>query len=66
MDFNERHSGRICCRCAACGKRLWVPVIFPSWHEPFEDTEHTCEHCGTELLVTDPHEFNEDGTIKDK
>ena len=66
MDYNERHTSRICCRCAACGKRLRVPVIFPSWHEPFEDTKHTCEYCGTELLVTDPHEFNEDGTIKDK
>lgn len=66
MDYNERHSANIRCRCAACGKLMRVSVIFPSWNEPFEDTEHTCEYCGTELLVTDPHEFNEDGTIKDK
>jgi DNA-directed RNA polymerase subunit RPC12/RpoP len=57
-------TGNILCRCAACGELMRVSVNFPSWEEPFEDTEHTCEYCGTKLLVTDPHEYNEDGTIK--
>lgn len=61
---SDRHTGYIRSHCAACGKLMRVPVVFPSWEEPFEDTEHTCEHCGTKLLVTDPHEYNEDGTIK--
>jgi DNA-directed RNA polymerase subunit RPC12/RpoP len=64
MNCNERFTTNILCRCAACEELMRVPVIFPSWEEPFEDTEHTCEHCGTKLLVTDPHEYNEDGTIK--
>lgn len=58
------NTGNVLCYCAACGKLMHVPVTFPSWVEPFEDTEHTCEHCGTKLLVTDPHEYNTDGTIK--
>jgi hypothetical protein len=66
MNRNERHTGNIRCHCATCGKLMRVSVIFPSWNKPFEDTKHTCEYCDTEQLVTDPHEFNEDGTIKSK
>ena len=62
--MSERHVGNIFSHCAECGKLLRVPVAFPSWHEPFETTEYTCPHCGTQLLIEDKHEYNADGTIK--
>ena len=58
-------TGYIRCRCAECGKLLRVLVRFPDPCGPFEDTPYTCEYCNTELIITDPHEFNEDGTIKE-
>ena len=62
--MSERHVGNIFSYCAECGKLLRVPVTFPSWHEPFETTEYTCPHCGTQLVIWDEHEYNADGTIK--
>lgn len=61
--MNERHTGFVRTRCPECGKLLRVEVTFPSWKEPFEDTVHTCDKCGVELLLTDPHQYDEHGNI---
>lgn len=62
--MNEKSTGNVFSRCAECGKLLRIPVVFPSWNEPFERTEYTCPHCGTHLVIWDEHEYNADGTIK--
>lgn len=41
--------------CAECDAVLRVKVNFPTLDEKFEDCEHTCEQCGTKLLVTDTY-----------
>ena len=50
--------------CPCCSHRFRVAVHFPAWDKPFEDTTASCPNCGAELLVSDSHEYNEDGTIK--
>ena len=50
--------------CPCCSHRFRVAVHFPAWDKPFEDTTVSCPNCGEKLLVSDSHEYNEDGTIK--
>ena len=58
-------SGYVRTWCPECGKRQRVFVKFPDPNKGFEDTEHICDNCGELMIVTDPHEFNDDGTIKE-
>lgn len=57
------HKGRVYTRCPECGKRQWVEVFFPSFHQPFEATTFKCERCKTKLELTDPHKFDAEGNI---
>lgn len=72
-DYEEREEilsepstmskGFVRTRCAECGKLNKVEVTFPAWNEPFLDTTYKCVNCGTENKLSDPHEYNEDGTV---
>jgi rRNA maturation protein Nop10 len=57
-------TGTIRAICPHCGSTIKVEVNFPEWNAGFTAKEHTCQVCGEHLMVTDPHEYNEDGTIK--
>ena len=50
-------------RCPVCGHLMRVEVTFPDPCKPFNPTTHTCEACGVECIVRDPHRYNPDGTI---
>lgn len=64
-DLNESMNGFVRTYCDECGKINRVEVEFKDFNKPFEDTIYTCSHCGAENLLTDPHEYNDDGTIKE-
>lgn len=57
-------TGTIQTTCPNCCNKIRVQVIFPKHNAGFISKQHTCQVCGTQLLVTDPHDYNEDGTIK--
>lgn len=52
-------------RCPVCGHLMRVEVTFPDPCKPFNPTLHTCEECGCECIVRDPHRYNPDGTIEE-
>lgn len=69
-DYEEREEaqeesseGFVHTRCAACGAINKVFVTFPAWNKPFLDTTYVCRNCGEKNTLTDPHEYNEDGTV---
>lgn len=64
-DLDESTKGFIRSYCDECGKMNRVEVEFKDFNKPFEDTIYTCSHCGAKNLLTDPHEYNNDGTIKE-
>lgn len=64
-DLDESTKGFIRSYCDECGKMNRVEVEFKDFNKPFEDTIYTCSHCGAKNLLTDPHEYNVDGTIKE-
>lgn len=49
--------------CDECGKKNRVKVTFNNFNEPFNDTEYKCEYCGTRNMLTDPHEYDENGYV---
>lgn len=51
--------------CPVCGCKQRVITVFPAWNKPFLPTIYKCKDCGEMLKVTDPHKYNEDGTIID-
>lgn len=57
--------GNVFTKCANCGKTQKVKVTFPAFNKPFEETTYTCINCGEENTLTDNHEYNDDGTIKE-
>ena len=56
--------GNILAKCVNCGKLMRVSVTFPAWNEPFEPVLHKCEFCNAKQYITDPHKYNEYGTIE--
>ena len=50
--------------CPACKQQIRIEVEFPAWNQGFIPKETTCPYCETHILITDPHEYNPDGTIK--
>lgn len=64
-DLDESMKGFVRSYCDDCGKMNRVKVEFKDFNKPFEDTIYTCSHCGAKNLLTDPHEYNDDGTIKE-
>lgn len=57
-------SGTIRTTCPVCGANNRVEVTFPAYNRGFDPKKYDCPTCGEHLTVTDPHEYNEDGTIK--
>lgn len=55
--------GNINVICASCMKLLKVKVNFPDSKKGFENKIHVCQYCNTELLITDPHVYDENGKI---
>ena len=49
--------------CDECGKKNRVKVVFNNFNEPFNDTEYKCKYCGAHNVLTDPHEYDEDGHV---
>lgn len=64
-NLDESMKGFVRTYCDECGKMNRVEVEFKDFNKPFEDTTYTCSHCGAKNLLTDPHEYNDDGTIKE-
>lgn len=64
-NLDESMKGFVRTYCDECGKMNRVEVEFKDFNKPFEDTIYTCSHCGAKNLLTDPHEYNDDGTIKE-
>ena len=64
-DINESMKGFVGTYCDECGKKNRVEVEFKDSNKPFENTIYTCSHCGAKNLLTDPHKYNDDGTIKE-
>ena len=64
-SLHENTNGFVKTRCSECGKVNRVEVNFPAYNKPFEDTKYTCSECGTENLLHDNHEYNDDGTLKE-
>lgn len=64
-SLHENINGFVKTRCSECGKVNRVEVNFPEYNKPFEDTKYTCSECGTENLLHDNHEYNNDGTLKE-
>lgn len=56
--------GKIRTVCPECGAEQRVNVNFPEMNAGFEDTTINCEKCGVELLVTDIHEYDDNGLVK--
>lgn len=52
-------------RCPVCGHRMRVEVNFPHSVGPFNPKMHTCEECGCECIVSDPHKYDNDGNVTD-
>lgn len=50
--------------CPECGTEQRVKVNFPKANAGFEETTINCEKCGVKLLVTDPHEYDDNGHVK--
>jgi uncharacterized protein (DUF983 family) len=63
-EGGKKMTGYITTTCPECGIEQKVLVDFPLYNAGFTPTAHTCVGCGEHLTVTDPHEYNEDGTIK--
>ena len=57
-------TGMIRTVCPDCGTEQRVEVSFPKENAGFEDTTIKCENCGVELLVTDNHEYDDNGLVK--
>ena len=64
-SLHENINGFVKTKCSECGKVNRVEVNFPEYNKPFEDTKYTCSECGTENLLHDNHEYNDDGTLKE-
>lgn len=64
-SLHEDINGFVKTRCSECGKVNRIGVYFPAYNKPFEDTKYTCSECGTENLLHDNHEYNDDGTLKE-
>ncbi len=60
----EIDTGFVQVSCPACGRSNDVEVIFPAFNRGFDATNHNCKYCGQHFNVTDPHVYNEDGTIR--
>lgn len=65
-EVSESLKGFVKTYCDNCGKTNRVEVEFEDFNKPFKDTTYTCKYCGTENALTDHHEYDEDGTIKEK
>ena len=63
--LHENTNGFVRTRCSECGKVNRVEVNFPAYNKPFEDIKYTCSECGTENLLHNNHEYNDDGTLKE-
>lgn len=61
----ESMSGFVQTNCANCGKKNKVEVHFPEYNKGFETTTYTCSHCGEQNELSDPHQYNDDGTINE-
>lgn len=61
----ESMSGFVQTNCANCGKKNKVEVHFPEYNKGFETTTYTCNHCGEQNELSDPHQYNDDGTINE-
>ena len=50
--------------CPECGTEQRVEVTFPKASAGFEETTVNCEKCGVALLITDRHEYDDNGLVK--
>ena len=56
--------GKIRTVCPECGTEQRVEVSFSKANVGFEETTINCKKCGVELLVTDQHEYDDNGLVK--
>lgn len=63
--IDEGMDGFVRTPCDACGKTNRVKVHFPSYNKGFDTTTYKCKYCNTKNELTDPHEYNDDGTLKE-
>lgn len=50
--------------CPECDTEQRVEVNFPKANAGFEETTINCAKCGVELLITDQHEYDDNGLVK--
>ena len=50
--------------CPECDLEQRVEVNFPKANAGFEETTINCEKCGVKLIITDPHEYDDNGLVK--
>lgn len=50
--------------CPECGTEQRVEVNFPKANAGFEETTINCKKCGVKLIITDPHEYDDNGLVK--
>ena len=63
--IDEAMDGFVRTYCDSCGKPNRVKVHFPSYNKGFDTTTYKCKYCNTKNELTDPHEYNDDGTLKE-
>lgn len=63
INSSTADEGYVYSYCDNCGKKNRVKACFPEWNGPFEDTEYECRYCGTRNMLTDSHEYDNDGYI---
>ena len=64
-DMGESLDGFVQTQCDSCGKTNKVKVNFPSHNKGFDTIIYKCKYCNTENELTDSHEYNDDGTLKE-
>lgn len=62
-SVNASDGGYVYTYCDECGKKNRVKVTFNNFNEPFNDTEYRCKYCGTRNMLTDPHEYDDEGYV---
>lgn len=63
--IKESSDGFVQTQCASCGKTNKVKVNFPSHNKGFDTTTYICSYCGENNELSDSHEYNDDGNLKE-
>lgn len=57
-------NGTVRTGCPECGTEQRVEVNFPKANAGFDETTINCEKCGVKLIITDPHEYDNNGRVE--